>query len=156
VRPRALWVAGFLTQVQGDIPAARALLETALSAARAAGDVRAEAWASSFLGWDLYFLGDRGQGHALAQAALRRHRESADRVGEVLALMQIGYIHLCADEPEQAAGWFGECARVREQRQRVVSGLRAVGAGRGGVAECRSRPRGHAGGHGAAHPAAHG
>ena len=114
VRPRALWVAGFLTQVQGDIPAARALLETALSAARVAGDVRAEAWASSFLGWDLYFLGEPGPGHALAQAALRLHRESADQVGEVLALMQIGYIHLCADEPAQAADWFGECARVCE------------------------------------------
>ena len=119
VRPRALWVAGFLTQVQGDIPAARTLLETALSAARAAGDVRAEAWASSFLGWDLYFLGDPGQGHALAQAALRRHRESADQVGEVLALMQIGYIHLCADEPEQAADWFGECARACESSGNV-------------------------------------
>jgi predicted ATPase/DNA-binding CsgD family transcriptional regulator len=119
VRPRALWVAGFLTQVQGDIPAARALLETALSAARAAGDVSAEAWASSFLGWDLYFLGEPGPGHALAQAALRRHRESADQVGEVLALMQIGYIHLCADEPQQAADWFGECARVCESSGNV-------------------------------------
>jgi predicted ATPase/DNA-binding CsgD family transcriptional regulator len=118
-RPRALWVAGFLTQVQGDIPAARMLLETALSAARAAGDARAEAWASSFLGWDLYFLGDPGQGQALAQAALRRHRESADQVGEVLALMQIGYIHLCADEPEQAADWFGECARACESSGNV-------------------------------------
>ena len=119
VRPRALWVAGFLTQVQGDIPAARALLETALSAARGAGDVRAEAWTSSFLGWDLYFLGDPGQGHVLAQAALRRHRESADQVGEVLALMQIGYIHLCADEPDQAADWFGECARACESSGNV-------------------------------------
>jgi len=114
VRPRALWVAGFLTQTQGDIPAARALLETARSDARAADDVRAEAWASSFLGWDLYFLGDHDQGHALAQAALRLHQESSDQVGEVLALMQIGYIHLCADEPRQAADWFGECARVCE------------------------------------------
>jgi len=114
VRPRALWVAGYLTQVQGDIPAACALLESALSGARAAGDVLAEAWASSFLGWDLYLLGDHDQGHALAQAALRLHRESADQVGEVLALMQIGYIHLCADERRQAADWFGECARVCE------------------------------------------
>jgi predicted ATPase/DNA-binding CsgD family transcriptional regulator len=119
VRPRALWVAGFLTQVQGDIPAARALLETALSAARAAGDVSAEAWASSFLGWDLYFLGEPGPGYALAQAALRLHRESADRVGEVLALMQIGYIHLCAGEAEQAADWFGECARACESSGNV-------------------------------------
>ena len=51
-RPRVLWTAGFLAQFQGDIPAARRLLEACLSAARQAGDVSAEAWASSFLGWD--------------------------------------------------------------------------------------------------------
>src|SRR5690242_4864616 len=57
-RPRALWTAGFLAQYQGDIPRAQELLEAALSAARTAGDIRAEAYASSFLGWDRYFLGD--------------------------------------------------------------------------------------------------
>jgi len=147
VRPRALWVAGFLTQVQGDIPAARALLETALSAARAAGDARAEAWASSFLGWDLYFLGEPGPGHALAQAALRLHRESADQVGEVLALVQIGYIHLCADEPQQAADWFGECERACERSGNVwyrayaqwglgVAALLGADHDRAGALEC--------------------
>ena len=39
-RPRALWTAGFLAQFQGDLPAARSLLEAGLSAARAAGDVQ--------------------------------------------------------------------------------------------------------------------
>jgi DNA-binding NarL/FixJ family response regulator len=119
VRPRALWVAGFLAQVQGDISAARALLEAALSAARSAGDVRAEAWASSFLGWDLYFLGDPDQGHALAHTALRLHRQAADQVGVVLALAQIGFIHLCADEAQAAADWFGECARACESSGNV-------------------------------------
>jgi hypothetical protein len=57
-RPRALWTAGFLAQFQGDIPAARRLLEASLSAARQAGDVNAEAWASSFLGWAVYYDGD--------------------------------------------------------------------------------------------------
>src|SRR5262249_14552938 len=114
VRRRALWVAGYLAQFQGDIPAARALLEAALSAARTAGDVRAEAYASSFLGWDLYFLGDPEQGHALAQTALRLHRQSADQIGMVLALAQIGFIHLCAGEAPAAADWWGECLRVSE------------------------------------------
>src|SRR5215469_14041874 len=92
VRPRALWVAGYLAQFQGDVAAARVLLEAALASARAAGDVRAEAYALSFLGWDLYFLGDPDQGHALAQTALRLHRQSADQIGLVLALAQIGFI----------------------------------------------------------------
>ena len=111
-RPRALWTAGFLAQFQGDIPAARRLLEASLSAARSASDVSAEAWASSFLGWDVYYDGDADQGHALARTALCLHREAGDRIGLVLALMQIGYIHLCAGEAEPAADWFVRCASV--------------------------------------------
>ena len=111
-RPRALWTAGFLAQFQGEIPAARKLLEDALSAARAAGDTAAEAWASSFLGWDLYHDGDADRGHALARTALRLHREAGDHVGVVLALMQIGFIHMSAGEAEQAADWYTTCADV--------------------------------------------
>ena len=111
---RALWVAGFLAQFQGDIPAARELLETGLSAARDAGDLTAEAWASSFFGWVQYYDGDPGQGRALARTALRLHREAGNPVGVVIALMQIGYIHLCAGEAASAARWFRECARTCE------------------------------------------
>jgi len=109
-RPRVLWTAGFLAQFLGDIPAARRLLEAALSGARQTGDVSAEAWASSFLGWDLYYDGDAARGHALARTALRLQREAGDHAGGVRALMQIGYIHLCAGEAEPAADWFTTCA----------------------------------------------
>ena len=114
VRRRALWIAGYLAQYQGDIPGARELLGAALSAARTAGDVRAEAYASSFLGWDLYLLGDPGQGYALAQTALRLHQRSDDQVGVVLALAQIAFIHMCAAEAPATAQWWGECARVAQ------------------------------------------
>ena len=114
MRPRALWVAGYLAQYQGDIPGACRLLEAALSVAQTVGDVRAEAYASSFLGWDLYLLGDPDQGHALAQTALRLHQQSADQIGVVLALAQIAFIHLCAGEAPAAGDWWGECARVSE------------------------------------------
>jgi len=109
-RPRVLWTTGFLALFQGDIPAARRLLEACLSAASPAGDVAAEAWASSFLGWVVYYGGDADQGHALAQTALRLHRAADDRTGVVLALMQIGYIHMCGREAEPAACWFTRCA----------------------------------------------
>jgi predicted ATPase/DNA-binding NarL/FixJ family response regulator len=109
-RLRVLWTAGFLAQFQGDIPAARRLLEACLSEARQVGDVSAEAWASSFLGWDVYYDGDADQGHALARTALRLQREAGHHTGEVMALMQIGYIHVCAGEAEQAACWFTRCA----------------------------------------------
>jgi len=118
-RPRVLWVAGFLAQFQGDIPAARKLLEAGLSAARRNGDVNAEAWASSFLGWDLYYDGDPDQGHALARTALRLHREAGHQIGVVLALMQIGYIHLCAGEAQSASDWFSECAGMCESSGNV-------------------------------------
>lgn len=118
-RRRALWVAGFLAQFQGDIPSARALLEAGLKAAREAGDVTAEAWASSFLGWVLYYDGDPGHGHALAKTALRLHRETGNPKGVVLALMQIGYIHLCAGEADPAARWFRECACACESNGSV-------------------------------------
>ena len=114
VRPRALWVAGFLAQFQGDIPAARKLLEASLAAARGTGDVNAEAWASSFLGWGLYYDGDPDQGHALAQTALRLHGEAGRQTGVELALMQVGYIHLGAGEAQPASDWFSECASVCE------------------------------------------
>src|SRR5215510_12441138 len=119
VRRRALWVAGYLAQFHGDIPAARALLEAALSAARTAGDIGAEAWASSFLGWDLYYFGDTKAGDALAQTALKLHRESGDQVGVVYALAQIGFTRLCAGEAQAAADAWGECARVCESSGNV-------------------------------------
>jgi predicted ATPase/DNA-binding CsgD family transcriptional regulator len=114
VRPRTLCVAGFLALVQGDASQARALLEAALAAARQAGDVRNVAYASSFLGYAMYYLGEEDQGHALVENALELHQQSGDQVGVVLAQMQIGFIHLCAGEAESAAGWFSQCARTCE------------------------------------------
>ncbi len=118
-RRRVLWVAGFLTLFQGDIPAARVLLEAGLSAAREAGDVTVEAWASSYLGRVWCYDGDPDRGHALARTALRLHREASNPLGVALALMQIGYIHMCAGEAEAAAHWFRECARACESSDNV-------------------------------------
>jgi predicted ATPase/DNA-binding NarL/FixJ family response regulator len=114
VRPRALWVAGFLALVQGDATRARVLLEVALTAACKAGDVQSVAYASSFLGYAMYYLGEEDQGHALAENALELHQQAGDQIGVVLAQMQFGYIHLCAGEARSAANWFGECARTCE------------------------------------------
>jgi len=87
-RLHALWSAGFLAQFQGDIPAATRLLETCLSEARQAGDVSAEAWASSFLGWDVYYDGDIDQGHALAADGVRvqplKDRILGEHLGDTL------------------------------------------------------------------------
>jgi DNA-binding CsgD family transcriptional regulator len=58
----------------------------------------------------VYYDGDADQGHALARTALRLHGAAGDQLGVVLALMQIGYIHISAGEAEPAACWFTRCA----------------------------------------------
>jgi len=113
-RPRALWVAGYLAIVQADLTASRALLEAGLSAASSAGDVTAMAYASTLLGLALSDLGESDQGQALAERSLMLHRQSADQVGVVLALAQLGFIHLCAGELEAAADRYSGCARLAE------------------------------------------
>ena len=114
VRPRVLWVAGYLAIVQADFTASRALLEAGLSAASSAGEVKAMAYASTLLGLALGSLGESDQGQALAERSLMLHRQSADQVGVVLALAQLGFIHLCAGELEAAADRYSECARLAE------------------------------------------
>jgi predicted ATPase/DNA-binding CsgD family transcriptional regulator len=114
-RLRALWVTGYLAMVQGDLQAARTLLEAGLSAARLAGDGDAEAWASSFLGFVIYSLGETEDGQALAESALRLHEETGNQIGIALALGQTGFIHLSAGEPRQAADLFALCAHVSER-----------------------------------------
>ncbi len=112
VRPQVLWVAGFLALVQGDATGGRGLLEAAVAAARRAGDDQSVAYASSYLGYAMHWLGEEDQGHALAENALALHQRSGDQIGVVLAQMQIGFIYLCAGEAASAADWFGECARA--------------------------------------------
>jgi len=117
--PRALWVAGYLAMLQGDLPAARTVLEAGLSAARMADDDHAEAWAMSFLGFVTYSLGKTDDGQALAGAALRRHEETGDQIGIALALAQTGFIRLCSGEPRMAADLYTQCGRVSESSGNV-------------------------------------
>ena len=112
IRPRALWVAGFLALVQADLPVARDLLEAGLSAAEEAGDVRSVAYASSQLGYVRYYLGEVDRGYALAEKSLTLARRSADQTGVVLALTQLGFIDLCSGQLRAAADRFSECSRL--------------------------------------------
>ena len=116
---RTLWVAGFLALVQCDIPAARNLLDAGLSAAEDVGDIRSVAYASSQLGYVLYYLGDVDGGHALAEKSLTLATQSANHVGVVLALTQIGFIYLCSGKLREAADRFSECARLASRSGNV-------------------------------------
>jgi predicted ATPase/DNA-binding NarL/FixJ family response regulator len=114
-RPVALWVAGFLALVQGDLRGARALLEAGLSSARKAGDARATAYASGYLSYVRYYLGETDRGNTLAEAALRMHRDSGDQIGVAMSLTQLGSTHLHSEELTSAAERFRDCARVCER-----------------------------------------
>jgi len=117
--PRALWVAGFLAMVQGDMSTARTLLEAGLSAARLLGDRNAEAWALSFLGYVIYSLGQAEDGQARVESAIRLHQETGNQIGFALALAQAGFIRLCSGEPRMAADLYTHCARVSESSGNV-------------------------------------
>ena len=123
--------------VQGDLPAARPLLEAGLSAARLAGDHDAEAWSSSFLGFVIYSLGETEDGLALADSALRLHEETGNQIGIALALGQTGFIRLSSGEARMAADLFARCARVSESSGNVWSQTYAQWAARRGSVDAR-------------------
>jgi predicted ATPase/DNA-binding CsgD family transcriptional regulator len=112
VRPRALWVAGYLAGLQADIVKARILLEAAISAATVNNDVRAIAHASTYLVSILYYLGEPAQGQTVGETALQLHREADDLIGAAQALMAMGYMHLFSGEARAASDRFDECASV--------------------------------------------
>ena len=112
IRPRALWVTGFLALVQADLPVARNLLEAGLSAAEEADDVRSVVYASTQLGFVRYNLGEVDRGSALAEKSLTLARRSGDQTGVVLALTQLGFIDLCSGKPRAAVDRFSECSRL--------------------------------------------
>ena len=118
-RPHALWTAGYLAELQGDLPEARRLLEAGVAAGRAAGDLRAIAYAMTFLVSVCYYLGEPARGQAAADDALRLHRDAGDQIGVAQALMAMGYMHLFSGEPQPAAERFGECASVCESSGNV-------------------------------------
>jgi predicted ATPase/DNA-binding NarL/FixJ family response regulator len=111
-RPRALWIAGYLAELQGDIREARVLLDAAIAAAKSVDDAETIAYASTYLGFVLYSLGDTAGGQKVTETALRVHQDASDQTGAAQALMAIGYMHLYSGEPRAAADRFAECARV--------------------------------------------
>jgi non-specific serine/threonine protein kinase len=98
--------------LQGDLVKARILLEAAISAATVSNDVRAIAYASTYLVSIRYYLGEPAQGQTVGEAALRLHREADDLIGAAQALMAMGYMHLFSGQAQAASDRFDECASV--------------------------------------------
>jgi predicted ATPase/DNA-binding NarL/FixJ family response regulator len=116
LRSRGLWAAGYLALVQGQVLAARRLLEEALRAAEGHGDAEAIAYASQFLGRAVWFHGDQARGLALTEDALARHRAAGDWQGTVLTLVQLGIVRAFMGDPAAAVRLFQECADSCQER----------------------------------------
>src|SRR6266567_9185437 len=99
LRTRGMWAAGYLALVQGDV---RAAVDQ--------GDAETIAYASSFLGRAVWFLGDPARGLALTEEALARHRAAGDWQGMVLTLAQLGIMRAFIGNPAAALAPLRECA----------------------------------------------
>lgn len=75
VRPRALWVAGYLALGQTDVDAASPLLRESLDLATELGDRASTAFATQYLGLCSLFGGDLHEAAALLESAVEMHRE---------------------------------------------------------------------------------
>ena len=92
VRARALWTAGYLAVVQGDVPAAQALLQESRDLSAALGDGRSAAFSIHFLGRALLFVDNLGGAAALTEQAIVLHRQAGDETGLGFALVQLAII----------------------------------------------------------------
>ena len=79
VLARALTSAGSLAGWQGDIEAARPLLEDAIALWSELGDEREAALTYDALAWSAFFVGDGATGRAAAEASLEIQRRGDDR-----------------------------------------------------------------------------
>jgi predicted ATPase/DNA-binding CsgD family transcriptional regulator len=73
VRPKALWVAGYLAVSQADAEPGLALLEAALEAAGERSDDESSAYATQYLGLSHLFAGDLAVAERLLEEAYHRH-----------------------------------------------------------------------------------
>ena len=88
-RARALWTAGYLAVVQGDVPAAQALLQEGRDLSAALSEGRSAAFSIHFLGRVLLFQENLGGSAALTEQAIVLHRQAGDETGLGFALVQL-------------------------------------------------------------------
>jgi predicted ATPase/DNA-binding CsgD family transcriptional regulator len=79
VRPRALWVAGYLAVTQADVEPGVALLEAALEAAGERADDESTAYATQYLGLSHLFAGDLAVAERMLEQAYRGHAAVGSR-----------------------------------------------------------------------------
>ena len=113
-RAAGLEVAGRLAVLQGQIDVGRPMLEEALAAATAAGDVTWRAHALHGLALASVFWGEPAAALPLLEEALALHREGKDPFGVPLALVQLATVHATLGSPDRAMACAEECIALSE------------------------------------------
>ena len=114
LRAAGLEVAGRLAVLQGQIDVGRPMLEQALAAATAAGDVTWRAHALHGLALASSFWGEPAAALPLLEEELALHREGTDPFGVPLALVQLATVHATLDDPDRAMACAEECIALSE------------------------------------------
>jgi predicted ATPase/DNA-binding CsgD family transcriptional regulator len=102
-RARALWVTGSLAVLQGDLPAARPMLEESASLAGRLGDTSAHAYAAVFLAQVALAEGDAVTAADLLERGLAAHRAAEDPFGTALALVRLSLTASALGDAERAS-----------------------------------------------------
>jgi predicted ATPase/DNA-binding SARP family transcriptional activator len=113
---RALTAAGAIALLQGDYPAATAFSESALAAARDAGEPRFVANALSNLGAIVLAAGDHARAASVLEEAVSLARESGDTRIAALAINNLGDLALTTGDYARARPLFEESHALLEAR----------------------------------------
>jgi DNA-binding CsgD family transcriptional regulator len=107
VRPRALWVAGYLALGQTDTEEAVSLLERAVEAAVTAGDGESVAFATQYLAQSRLFSGDLSGAEELYERAHRTHLSNGHGAAS-FALTDLAITVMLSGDLERAVGLYEE------------------------------------------------
>jgi len=112
---KVLHTAGTLAYVQGDYPAAWALLEKSLAIRRQLGDRKAIANTLNNLGILARQQGDVASTRALHDESLAIRRELGDRFGIATSLNNLGLVAYYQDDYPAARALFEECRAIAQE-----------------------------------------
>ena len=101
-RAKALWVAGWLRLLQGELTGGQRMLDECRHLATRIGDKTAVAFADQYTGLEALFAGDYARAEPLLQQAIRLHRDREDVGHAWVALFQLAMTAVFGDRPRAA------------------------------------------------------
>lgn len=105
IRPKALWVAGYLAVTQTEVDAGLPLLRTAADAAVERSDDEAQAYATQYLGLAHLFAGDLTTARDLFEQAYRMHVTLGSKTA-AFTLTDLAVTTMLAGDPARAIGLY--------------------------------------------------